>query len=120
MQSCIILKGVCDDIDKICRGFIWEEEIGQRKFHPIRWEKICQPKKEEGLGLRSMRDINSTYMMKASWNLISPPSTLWKTLVRAKYSVGPDGFPKIDPSKLGSNYWKGISSNWDTFRNNLR
>lgn len=26
MQSCIIPKGVCDEIDKLCRGFIWGEE----------------------------------------------------------------------------------------------
>lgn len=35
IQYCIIPKGVCDDIDKICRSFIWGEENGQRKFHSI-------------------------------------------------------------------------------------
>lgn len=62
MQSCIVPKGVCDDIDTIYMG----EENGQRRFHPISWNRTCQPFIEEGLVLRSMRDLKKIFMMKAT------------------------------------------------------
>lgn len=42
-----------------------------------------------------------------------------QTDIRAKYNTGSDNFPKGDPNKSGSNFWKGIAKNWDTFRSNL-
>lgn len=119
MQACIIHKGVCDDIDQICRGFIWGDEEGQRKVHSVSWNRICQPKKEGGLGLRNMRDLNTTFLMRASWKFVSPPDTLWQTILRGKYNTWKTDFPKIDTSKPGSNFWKGISKNWDSFRSNV-
>lgn len=119
MQSSIIPKGVCDDIDKIFRGFVWGEENGQRRLHLLSWDKIWLPKKEGGLRLRTMRDLNTTFMLKACWNLCTPIDHLWKSAVRDKYGVGHDGFPKFDSRKTVSNFWAGIKSNWDTFRSNL-
>lgn len=67
-----------------------------------------------------MRDHNTTFMLKASWNLCSPPNSLWRTLIRTKYNTGNDSFPKIDPKKTSSNFWRGISSNWVKFMSNLK
>lgn len=120
MQSCVIPKGVCDDIDKICRSFIRGEEQGQRRFHPISWERICQSKKDGGLGLPSMRDLNLTCMMKVAWKLSNTLNALWQEVLRGKYNTGRDGFLKIDCKKAGSNLWKGISSNWEVFGKNLQ
>lgn len=33
MQSCLLPKGVCDDLDKICCSFVWGKDNGQRKLH---------------------------------------------------------------------------------------
>lgn len=106
MSSCTIPKGVCDGIEKVCKRFICREENEQRKFHPISWEENWQPKREGGLGLRSMRDINLMFMMKATKNLCCAPTPLSESVIHVKYNTS-------------SNYWKGISSNWDTFGNNL-
>lgn len=46
MQSCELPGGICDEVDKICRKFIWGDETDQRKIHLISWEKVCMPKKE--------------------------------------------------------------------------
>lgn len=119
MQSCVIPKGVCDDIDKICRGFIWGDENGQIKFHSIGWDRICQPKQDGGLGLRTMRDLNTTSMMKATWKFCCPTPALWKSVIQGKYNTVRDNFPHLDRKKDGSKFWQGLNANWDTFRNNL-
>lgn len=66
-----------------------------------------------------MRDLNLTFMMKAAWNLCNPPTALWKNVLRAKYDTGVFDFPNINTHKQGSNFWKGICNNWETFRSNL-
>lgn len=85
IQYCMIPKGVCADIDKICRGFIWG-------FANLRGrEAWAYP--------LYMRYLNTTFMMKASCNLCSLPTTLWKTIIKAKYNTGHSDFSKVDPKK---------------------
>lgn len=61
MESSVILRGACDEIDKLCRSFIWGDDESHRSVHPVSWEKICKPKREGGLGLRSTRVANSAF-----------------------------------------------------------
>lgn len=71
MQTAMIPEKVCDEVDKICRGFIWGESDQGRKVHLISWDKIYCPKKDGGLGLKKTRNVNLAYMMRASWRLCS-------------------------------------------------
>lgn len=43
---------------------IWGDTENQRRVHLVAWDDICQPKNKGGLGLRKMKDINATAMMK--------------------------------------------------------
>lgn len=36
-------------------------------MHSVSWDKICNPKKHGGLGLRKMRDVNQAFMMRVNW-----------------------------------------------------
>lgn len=119
MQSCLLPKSTCDEIDRLCRAFIWGDTPNQRRMHHLSWSQICRSKKNGGLGLRSSRDVNAVFMMKSAWNLCNSPTSLWVQLVRGKYNCGREGFPKVDVNKPGSNLWKGICQNWDSFRNSL-
>ncbi|GJX08969.1 hypothetical protein Tco_0198828 [Tanacetum coccineum] len=50
----IIPQGIIDDIHQLIRGFLWcngESISGKAK---VLWDEICLPKKEGGLGLRSL------------------------------------------------------------------
>lgn len=66
-----------------------------------------------------MRDLNTTFMMKASWNRCSPQNFLWKSVLGDNYHTGSESFTRIDPNRPSSNYWEGICKDWDTFYNNL-
>lgn len=83
------------------------------------WERICQPKKDGGLGLRTMRDLNLNFMMKASWNFCSPSPSLWKEVLKGNNHTGRGRFPQIDKKRTGSNFWQEIKTNWEVFRENL-
>lgn len=69
--------------------------------------------------MRTMRDLNLTFMMKATWNFCCPTQALWKDVLQGKYQTGRDRFPQIEEKRHGSNFWQGIKANWEVFRDNL-
>nr|KYP63364.1 Putative ribonuclease H protein At1g65750 family [Cajanus cajan] len=71
MQMVYLPRALCDEVDKICKRFLWGD--GNRIHHPhaINWKTICLPKANGGLGLRKMRDMNNAFMMKNCWSLIN-------------------------------------------------
>jgi len=56
----------------------------QRKTHLVAWDVVTKEKAQGGLGLRSMRQLNSAYLMKLGWRLTAEPSTLWARILKEK------------------------------------
>lgn len=77
MQAEEFPRGICDEVDKLRRRFIWGEEAKQRKVHLLNWEKMCKPKKYGCLGFRFTRKMNSAFMLKGVRNFFSNPDSFW-------------------------------------------
>ena len=45
-------------IEKIMRDFLWSNNEAEMGFHWVKWEDVYHPKREGGLGIRSLRDMN--------------------------------------------------------------
>lgn len=116
VQLCSLPKVVCDVIDSECMDFVWGDENNNRKMHLLNWGKVCQPKKEGGLGLRPTLMVNSTFMMKPAWSVYKKPNSLWAATIRGKHKCNKEGFPNISINKPGLNVWRGICKGWDQFR----
>ena len=48
---------MADKIEKLQRDFLW----GDSKSHLVRWEKVCAPMENGGLGIRKFTTFNSPY-----------------------------------------------------------
>lgn len=119
MQSAIIPRQLCDEIDRKCRDFLWGDSENSKHLHSVSWANVCKPKKWGGLGLRSARNINSASLYKVGYELVAKKEELWVQVVRSKYKCGRDILPRIDRDKPGSNLWRGIVSAWDGVRKNF-
>lgn len=98
---------------------LWGDTIEERKVHTVSWQKICRPKEWGGLGLRSVRHINQTVLMKAGWQIMTGQEDLWVKSMRAKYRCGSDLIPKIKRNLNGSNFWIGVRNTWPVVEDNV-
>lgn len=61
-------------VDNWTRNFIWAGDINTKKIVTVAWHRICNPVKEGGLGIKSLRTVNKAAMLKLTWELIISPS----------------------------------------------
>lgn len=84
MQTVLLPKGVCRQLEKIASDFIWGANR-ERSWHSIGWNRFCRPKELGGVGLRYMHTYNRAILMKAGWSLARQPGAFWVQVVRGKY-----------------------------------
>ncbi|KAF9619068.1 hypothetical protein IFM89_005082 [Coptis chinensis] len=76
---------VIKECETIIRNFIWSDNPADRKSFTVSWEKSCKPLEEGGLGLRRLKDINLSMLMKQAWCVLTEESD-WATFMRGKYT----------------------------------
>ena len=86
MQYVKIPKTICDEIEKLQRGFLWGDSDQRRKAHLVSWDVCCLPKMHGGLGFKQTHHMNEAFLMKMIWNLIKQPGKLWcRVLYRSEF-----------------------------------
>jgi len=108
MQSTRLPKSVCDDLDNQVRRFLWAGTAMERKPHLVAWDIFTKEKPQGDLGIRSMRQLNSAFLMKLGWKLHSEPAALWVRLLKEKYTRGPDLANRTSSVRPRTSAWQGI------------
>jgi len=88
MQSARLPRSLCDELDRKIRRFLWGASNMQRKPHLVAWDVLTKEKENGGLGLRSLRQLNSACLMKLGWRFLSEPAALWARVLKDKYCHG--------------------------------
>ncbi|CAL1390513.1 unnamed protein product [Linum trigynum] len=109
MSTELIPSGVCKNIDKINRDFIWGEEEEKYKMHLVAWDKMVLPKKQGGAGLRSLRQANLAMLAKGGWRILKEKDSLWTKVMREKYGRGQEDLNIIRPIQGSSFTWNSFS-----------
>ncbi|KAJ0705772.1 putative RNA-directed DNA polymerase [Helianthus annuus] len=79
----ILPYNVSEDIERLIRGFLWNQGVGRRGIARVSWEDICYPKCQGGLGVASLKNQNIALMSKHIWNLVSNKDSIWVRWVKA-------------------------------------
>ncbi|OAE35658.1 hypothetical protein AXG93_1154s1120 [Marchantia polymorpha subsp. ruderalis] len=103
--GCVLMEpGTCRRVEQMYRHFLWGYNLeGKTKKALVRWEMVCRPKKQGGLGIRSLADTNASLMGKWIGTLLDDKAGAWggalaeivtncrlkynKNVVRREYSI---------------------------------
>lgn len=99
---------VHDATSKDAAGINWGGSEGHSKIHWVEWDKGVTPRKYEGLGIGSLRDINLCPLAKWWWRFKVEPTSLRRCVVYGIHNkfVGGD----IIPSKPTiSRVWNNLT-----------
>ena len=112
-------KTWCDEISSLISSYWWGQQRDERKVHWVKWESLCVPKIDGGLGFRNLHFFNTALLAKQSWRLLNNPHSLFFRVFKARY------FPRTTflEAPLGSNpsfLWRSILLGREVIRKGLR
>ncbi|CAL1380726.1 unnamed protein product [Linum trigynum] len=107
---------VCSSLDRLNRQFVWGEEDGKTKFHPIAWEQMTKPRHQGGVGIRPTRLANQAMLAKGAWKLATGDQALWAKVMRSKYGGTRQGLQVINKRKGSSFAWNSYAQTANLLR----
>ena len=72
-------------MDSIIRAFWWGHDCGENKLHLINWDRVSQPKKFGGLGIKKFKHMNQAMLHKQYWRISQNPQLLLAKTFKARY-----------------------------------
>ncbi|XP_043696964.1 uncharacterized protein LOC122647675 [Telopea speciosissima] len=57
-------------LEALMASFLWKGSDSTRFLHPLSWAAVCLPKKEGGLGIRHISEVNSAGIIKLLWKIV--------------------------------------------------
>lgn len=100
-------------IDKWIINFIWSGNVEPRRVVTVAWHKVCSPTLEGGLGIRSLRSMNDSAMLKRCWELLSSDSN-WAILLKSRM-FKKNSFISYN---ISSSIWSGLRGYVSTVKDN--
>ncbi|KAF3780163.1 putative ribonuclease H protein [Nymphaea thermarum] len=84
MMAFRLPKVVLKRIEQVCIKFLWNEEDGSRHIHLIKWERLCLPIEEGGVGIRRLEEVNRAMLASRCCRMLSSRDP-WANLFKEKY-----------------------------------
>jgi hypothetical protein len=100
-------KGQCNSLKYIASRFWWGAADGQRKVHWVGWDRMCESKRDGGMGFRNYEVFNQALLAKQAWRMAINPDSLCSRVLQARYFKNGD-FLNAKCPKRASYTWRSI------------
>ncbi|XP_019258106.1 PREDICTED: uncharacterized protein LOC109236386 [Nicotiana attenuata] len=81
-------KKIIQQVEAICRKFLWTGDTNSSKKALVAWDKLCRPKTKGGLNVTDLNTWNRAALLKHLWNIGKKKDKLWIKWVHAYYIKG--------------------------------
>jgi hypothetical protein len=99
--TCII-----SSIESIFKNFFWGGCEVSKKIAWVKWDSVCLPVNNGGLGVRRLGEFNLSLLGKWCWRLKVDKEGLWYRILKARY--GEVGGCIMDGGRNASRWWRMI------------
>ncbi|KAL8546891.1 hypothetical protein ACS0TY_006561 [Phlomoides rotata] len=102
-------RSLLKKIETAMRNFLWSGDISKKSTScSVSWARCCSPINEGGLGIRSLRLANESFVCKLAWDILCITSLTF-SLIHSRYITARDR-----PHSYGR-----VSSKWPNIRRHL-
>jgi hypothetical protein len=108
-----IPKGVRKRLDFYRSRFFWQSDGQKKKYILTKWNIVCIPKDQGGLGIEVLDIKNKCLLSKWIFKLLSEQG-VWQELLSKKY-LGSKYLLQVQVKPTDSPFWKGIMRVKDDF-----
>lgn len=84
MSMFLLSKFFIERLDKYRRKFFWCGGKTNKRYHLVKWTRVCQSKNKGGLGVKDLHRQNVSLLAKWWWKLDTGQG-LWQDIISAKY-----------------------------------
>ncbi|KAL2893086.1 hypothetical protein RDABS01_008995 [Bienertia sinuspersici] len=92
MLIMLIPTVVINELNRMCRKFLWEGHLNGQKIGYVNWKQICTTKKLGGLGVRDLGLWNKLAIGKVVWQIAEKKDNLWFRWIHSVYVKNKDGW----------------------------
>ncbi|KAG7572003.1 Reverse transcriptase domain [Arabidopsis suecica] len=96
------------EVEKLCSAFLWSGTDLNSHKAKISWEKVCRPKQEGGLGLRSLKEANTVCCLKLIWRIVSHSNSLWVNWIQTFILKQDSLWSLTNGTTVGSWIWRKL------------
>eukprot|EP00253_Pinus_taeda_P029073 PITA_29073 len=107
-------KWVLKRLRNLQRDFLWGSTETNHKWALVKWDKVCKPKIQGGIGLRDPENNNTIMNAKIWWQWVTNPDKLWSKIWRAKYANNrpQEELIRFTPTGRGSLIWNAAKQHY--------
>ena len=87
--------------------FFWQSDELKRKYRLAKWDIICRPKDQGGLGIENLEVKNRCLLSKWLSKLSIETDATWAQILRSKYHQSKT-LSQVTPRPTESPFWKGL------------
>ena len=110
---------LCNEIEGLIRKFWWGQREDRRKNHWVRWEELCKPKNEGGMGFKNLALFNDALLAKQAWRLFQNKNSLFHRVFKSKIFPCCSFMEAVD-SPIASYAWQSILKGREVLKEGMR
>ena len=88
------------------QDFFWQGSSAKHKFRLAKWDILCRPKDQGGLGILDLQLQNKCLLAKWLVNLLNTTG-MWQTLLTNKY-LRSKSLTQVKAKPYYSHFWRGL------------